>query len=246
MYTEFYDSHQFGDDNGCWTIYKKGAIDKIFVFSPLHADIQTIVVHFRDGKKFEWQTKYIDIYTHQYGLHVSWDGTRVFAQTWEMGLMCFDSRTGERLWKTQSRRGVTSVVVKEDTICCHRHEYSIQLLSIDTGEVLMEKRPANSWGFHILDSTHILCQVTARRWEVIRTTDLAVVDTIPKEQLCQPLIDAFNDISPYRLIAGCDFWGVDFDGNFLHLEPHWIGDPSLLCGHKFPVSISIPYTLKDK
>ncbi len=105
MYTEFYDSHQFGDDNGWWTIYKRGAIDKIFVFSPLHADIQTIVVHFRDGKKFEWQTKYIDIYTHQYGLHVSWDGNRVFAQTWEMGLMCFDSRTGERLLKTPKPSG---------------------------------------------------------------------------------------------------------------------------------------------
>ena len=231
MSCKFHGSHQHGDGKQWWTIYDKGPIEKIGTYWPPSGNIATITVIFRDGEKASWQTQYISSYTGQFNIPVSQDGKRVFAQTWEMGLMCFDSRTGERLWKTQSRRGVTSVVVNEDTICCHRHEYSIQLLSIDTGEVLMKKRPANSWGFHILDSTHILCQVTARRWEVIRTTDLAVVDTIPKEQLCQPLIDAFNDISPHRLIVGCDFWGVDFDGNFLHLEPHWIGDPSLLCGH---------------
>ena len=48
----------------------------------------------------------------------------------------------------------------------------MQLLDIKTGDVIKEKRPATSWGFTSLDSRHLVCQVTARKWEIIEAETL--------------------------------------------------------------------------
>lgn len=94
-------------------------------------------------------------------------GKYLLAQTWESGLLCLDSRTGERVWKTKSKRGITNLFVNDNTILCHQRERALQLIDLHTGEVLKEKRPATAWGFTSIDHNHIVCQVTAKRWEVI-------------------------------------------------------------------------------
>lgn len=110
--------------------YESGGIEKIHLEFP-GGDLPTVVtVSFRDSSEARWECKYFDAYNQQFGVSVSHDGSKVFAQTWEMGVLCFDSRTGERLWKTKSRRGVTTLVVNENTLCVHRHEYALQLLDI--------------------------------------------------------------------------------------------------------------------
>ena len=138
-----------------------------------------ITVHYSDGTKAEWKTKVIGGFITQFGVAISDDGTKIFAQTWENGLYCLDARTGERIWRTKSRAGITNIYVSHDTICAHKHEKALQLLDIHTGEVLKEKKPATAWGFHSVDHTRILCKVTARKWEVIDSTTLETLDTFP-------------------------------------------------------------------
>ena len=186
------------------------------------ADLPTLVtVSFRDGGEARWECKYLDGYHRQFGVSVSRDGSRVFAQTWEMGVLCFDSRTGQRLWKTKSRRGVTTMVANEKTLCCHRHEYALQLLDMETGEVLVEKRPAKSWGADILTERYLLCRTTARKCEIICTEDLRVVASLTRSELLAVEAE-LKAAAPAEEGNWC-FRGAEYDGKSLLLDYFWTG-----------------------
>ena len=89
-------------------------------------------------------------------------------------MFCLDAHTGEKLWRTKSKRGITNIFVNESTLLIHQRERALQLIDIHTGEILKEKRPATAWGFTAIDHKHIVCQVTAKRWEII---DAVAVET---------------------------------------------------------------------
>ena len=215
--------------------YENGGIKTIHLEFP-SGDLPTIVtVSFRDGGEARWECKYLTSYHRQFGVSVSRDGSRVFAQTWEMGVLCFDSRTGQRLWKTKSRRGVTTMVVNEKTLCCHRHEYSLQLLDMETGEVIAEKRPAKGWGADVLTERYLLCQTTARRWEIICTEDLRVAAVLTRNELLAVEAE-LKAAAPAEEGCWC-FRGVEYDGENLLLDYFWSGESRL--SRIVPVSYKI-------
>lgn len=163
--------------------YSDGAIELLQmvpgVYDP-NTDIceNDIMVQYRSGEKYTWKTRHIDGYNiGQFGIAVSADGTKVFAQTWDNGLFCFDAKTGDRIWRTKSRRGITDIFVGDDTVTAQLHGYAMQLISTRTGEVIKEKRPCTAWGFTSLDHRYIVCQVTARKWEIIEAETLDVKET---------------------------------------------------------------------
>lgn len=158
-------------NNNTAMVYDRGGIRCITIE---RGEVTAVHVYFADGTEAQWNTKWVSSYNYQFGLAVSLDGKYVFVQTWEYGLFCLDSRTGQQIWRTKSKRGITNIFVNEDTILCHQHERALQLLDIHTGEVLQEKRPATAWGFTAIDHRHIVCHVTARRWEVIDARTLEV------------------------------------------------------------------------
>jgi len=157
-----------------------GEIDpKTYAFSP-----SEITIQYRTGETYKWETQYITSYNMgQFGIAVSTDGTMVFAQTWENGLFCFNAKTGERIWRTKSRRGITNIFVGDSTITAQLHDYAMQLIDIKTGEVIQEKRPSTAWGFTSLDSRHIVCQVTSRKWEIIEAETLEVKETFTHKEI---------------------------------------------------------------
>ena len=159
-------------NNNKMTAFDNGAIRLITVALDGELDNTDVTVFFADASIAEWTTKLISSYNFQFGLAVSSDGKYVFVQTWENGLFCLDSHTGKEIWRTKSKRGVTSVFVNDNTILCHQRERALQLLDINTGEVLLEKRPATAWGFTSIDHNHIVCRVTACKWELIDTDTL--------------------------------------------------------------------------
>lgn len=152
--------------------FDNGAIRLITLDFDSTLDNADVTVFFADDSSAEWTTKWISSYNFQFGLAVSSDGKYVFVQTWENGLFCLNSHTGEKIWRTKSKRGITSVFVNDNTLLCHQRERMLQLLDMHTGEVLLEKRPATAWGFTSIDHNHIVCQVTARKWELIDTNTL--------------------------------------------------------------------------
>lgn len=135
--------------------------------------LQTVLVRFRNGEEAKWESELFSSYINsQFGIAVSGDGNCVFAQTWDRGLYCMDSRSGKRIWRTQSKKGITSLFVNRDTLLCHQRGCALQLLDVRSGEVLKEKRPARDWGFVSIDHSSIVCRVSAKRWELIRVSDL--------------------------------------------------------------------------
>ncbi len=161
------------------TVYEGGKIESIELFFSTETDMTSVTVEFKNGTSSVWQTKWLTSYMGVHGVPVSADGRYVFAPTWENGLYCLDARTGTVIWKTRSRRGVTSVFVHDNMVLCHQREHALQLLDIHTGEVLAEKRPATAFSFYSIDHGHIVCQVTARRWEILdaRTLEVKAVFT---------------------------------------------------------------------
>lgn len=155
----------FNDHNV--TAFDGGAVKLISFDFDCDLNESVVTVIFSDETYSQWTTKWLTPYNVQFGVAVSNDGKFVLAQTWENGLLCLDSRTGERIWKTKSKRGITNLFINDTTILCHQRERALQLIDLYTGDVLKEKRPATAWGFTSIDHSHIVCQVTAKRWEVI-------------------------------------------------------------------------------
>ena len=156
-----------------------GELDKkTYKFSP-----SKITIQYKTGEIYQWETLYINSYNMgQFGIAVTTDGKMVLAQTWENGLFCFDAKTGERIWRTKSRRGITNIFVGDNTITAQLHDYAMQLIDIKTGEVLKEKRPCTAWGFTTLDNQHIVCHVTAHKWEIIEAETLEVKESFTHKE----------------------------------------------------------------
>ena len=149
-------------------IYEYCAIKKI-TYSYIRAknQLSDIEICFFNGERSKWNADKLDgAYIRQFGISVSNDGKRVFFQTWENGLYCFDSHSGEKLWRTKSKRGITNIFVNDETLCCMQREKALQLIDIRTGDVLKEKKAAD-WGFTALDHNRIECQTSARKREII-------------------------------------------------------------------------------
>ena len=160
-------------------------------FGELEDTYSRVTVYFSNGAIAEWENNVINGYNIQFPVSVSRDGERVFIQTWESGLHCLSAKTGEKLWRTKSREGITTIYVNDSTVCAMAHDKAFRLLDVETGELIKERKPARAWKFHPVDSTHIMCQTTARIWEVIDTVTLESVEEIPakdkkavEERLC--------------------------------------------------------------
>lgn len=172
-----------GADPCLVTSYFSGSIERVYVISPHPDEENTVEVLFRDGSQYSWKNKHISIaYHRQFGTSVSRDGRFLFVQTWDKGLFCYEAKTGKQVWRTKRRLGITNIFVNEATVLVHQHDKALQLLDMETGEVLQEKKPARAWGFYYLDDRHILCHTCAKHWEIIRTEDLETVEIIPAKE----------------------------------------------------------------
>lgn len=169
--------------------YSEGVIESLHMV-PGQLDLKTykfspskITVQYRTGEVYQWETLYIDAYNmEQFGIAVTPDGNMIFAQTWTNGMFCLNAQTGERIWKTKSRRGITNIFVGDNTVTAQLHNYAMHLIDIKTGEVLKEKRPCTAWGFETLDNRYIACQVTARKWEILEAETLEVIKTFTDKE----------------------------------------------------------------
>lgn len=161
--------------------YHGGSIASIRVAWGMGGAPSTLDVTWRDGRSAHWSVSKpcIDVYADQFGLSVSPDGQRLFVQTDRSDLYCLDAATGQILWRSASKRGVTSLAVNDATLVAHQSGRALLLMDAASGEVLRERSPARAWNFFQLTLSHLICQTTARQWEIIRTADLGTVAVIP-------------------------------------------------------------------
>ena len=156
--------------------YSDGTIESVYLQN-LSSEFPKVTVTFRNGNIFSWKkAKSYVYYAPQFGISVSYDGRFVFFQTWECGLFAIDAKTGDEIWKTKSRRGITDIYVNKDTLVCCQHEKALQLLNINTGEVIKEMKTTD-WGFNSIDKAHIICHIKANQWCLIDAEKLEVLET---------------------------------------------------------------------
>ena len=143
-------------------------------------DVDEVTVNYRTGETYTWKCNYISSYIGQFGVSVSPDGERIFVQTWETGLFCFCARTGERIWRTKSRRGVTDIFVGDTTLTVQRHDYGMELISMETGEVIRELRPYGAWGFTAVNHRYLISGV--RKWDLIEAETLEIKERFSNKE----------------------------------------------------------------
>lgn len=169
------------DDVPCLTTsYAAGIIEQVKITHPNWEADHAVEILFGDGSRYHWTNSVMSIaYNGQFGISVSRDGRFLFIQTWDKGLLCYEAKTGNQVWRTKRRFGITNIFVNKSSVLVHQHDKALQLLDIETGEVLKEKKPARAWGFYMLDEHHLICQTCAKHWEIIRAEDLETVETVP-------------------------------------------------------------------
>jgi outer membrane protein assembly factor BamB len=139
----------------------------------LWIDLKQCIVHvfYSDGASAEWVSSVFDAYITQFGVAVSPDGKFIFAQTWENGLYCFSSKTGEKIWRTKSKAATVNLYVNEDTVCANRQNKRLELIHIKTGEIIATRK-MTIYEFFAVDSKHFMCRTTSKKWEIIDSDTL--------------------------------------------------------------------------
>lgn len=167
-------------------LYDNNPIIRLTIESFNKTDEPSVVeILCRDKNRYSWNTKYAcQVYTSQFGVSVRNDGGAVFLQNWDLGLHCLDVKTGERIWWKRSR--ITSIFVMENMLLCQKPNKTLQLLDINTGETLKERR-VDSWGFTALNHQYIICETKiserCHQWEIIRAATLETVQTFSHKEL---------------------------------------------------------------
>ena len=92
-------------------------------------NLNNVTIYYADGSVASWTNRLFDAYITQFGISISADGDYIFAQTWENGLYCISSRTGEKIWRTQSKAAVKNIYVNSNTICINRKDKCLELIA---------------------------------------------------------------------------------------------------------------------
>jgi len=142
----------------------------------LDLSLGKVNIYYTDGSVASWTNSFFDSYITQFGISVSLDGSYIFAQTWENGLYCFSSYSGEKIWRTKSKSAVKDIYVNNNTICINRNDKKLELINITLGEVIGERK-LTIHEFFAVDTHRFMCRTTSKKWEVIDSTTLETTDT---------------------------------------------------------------------
>ncbi len=134
-----------------------------------------IKVYYKDGSVAGWINSFFDAYITQFGVSVSKDGKYIFAQTWENGLYCLSSVTGETVWRTKNKSAIKDIYVNDKTVAVNNGDKKLKLLDINTGEVICERK-VNINEFCAVDETRFMCRTTTKKWEIVDSTTLETTD----------------------------------------------------------------------
>ena len=157
--------------------YSKGKIQKVDVRID-EEGVAFVTVSSVEGE-FLWTTDKIFIVAYmRFGIPVSQDGKYLFAQQDRRGMICFEAKTGKVVWKTKSKAEIAHVLVRKDHLCCSKARDEIQLIDIESGEILKSYRTPFDNRFKVLSDDIIFNHTRAKSWEVISAENLEIIETI--------------------------------------------------------------------
>ena len=173
--------------------YSKGKIQKVDVRID-EEGVSSVTVLSVEGE-FLWTTDKIFIVAYMmFGIPVSQDGKYLFAQQDRRGMICFEAMTGKVVWKTKSKAEISHVLVRKDHLCCSKARDEIQLIDIESGEILKSYRTPFDNRFKVLSDDIIFNHTRAKSWEVLSAENLEIIETILDSEIWQRR----NDILKYK------------------------------------------------
>ena len=155
--------------------YDVGKIKKIEVQTLNYdSNLSYVQVIMNDGT-YSWETDKIYLVGYMmYGVPVSQDGCYVFAQQDMNGLYCLDAKTGRIIWKTKSKAEISNVLVCPKHLCCSKSRDEIQLIDINTGEVIKSYKTPFDNRFEVINDNYILNHTRSKLWEILSSQTLEV------------------------------------------------------------------------
>lgn len=161
--------------------YDFGVITKVeaegFDFDSRLTKVQVFT---NNAEIYSWQTNNIYLVGYiMYGIPVSKDGRFIFAQQDMKGLLCLDARDGQIVWKTQSRAEYSNVLVGDTHLCCSKSRNEIQLIEIESGNVIKSYKTPFDNRFGVITDKFIANHTRSKSWEIISSETLDVVQEIP-------------------------------------------------------------------
>ena len=108
-------------------------------------------------KRFFPFPKWFDsTYNSQFGITVTKDGKRFFAQNWEKGLFCYSLETGKLLWHFK-RKHATLIILDDEKLVCFFADWGAAGIAICDGE-LLKRYPLSTdmSDYFIVDESHMM------------------------------------------------------------------------------------------
>lgn len=114
-------------------------------------DIKTVSRKMRKSSRDKKYIPLCSVYNDQYGITVSYDGSRFFTSRWEGGVYCFDSGDFTEVWKSNIGR-VRQIFTLKDCgrIFCERDGFGLVSLDMSSG-MGTENMTGTSSRFYRLD-----------------------------------------------------------------------------------------------
>jgi len=163
--------------------------EKKTLASDIEKFVGTCIIHFHNKPLKELSNIAFSVYNRQYGMPVSEDGSKLFVGDWDKGLCCYDTTSGERLWKYRPAK-VREIFVYPTYLVAVRAYASIIKLDIETGELISELRSGTLKDIYDLEYPYVLADSFRGKLCVIDVKSMSVVKdygSIFKNKVINPL-----------------------------------------------------------
>lgn len=168
-------------ENGFDTVYSRGCICRV----KANCRIGVLEFYWENGR-----IECVDIsnmveisvsYNSQFGISVTEDGTMFFVQSWESGLYCISTSTGELIWHLKKRKAY-EVFINKDQVVCRFFNSQAYSIDIKTGEILAIFKLSHDSIFVALSDEYILTGPKRGKFFVLNFA-VVTLATIPEKKL---------------------------------------------------------------
>lgn len=105
-------------------------------------------------------------YNLQFGITLTDDGMRFFVQSWELGLFCFETKTGKLLWRNKQKKAF-QLATHGNVVLCRYSGKCISAIDIETGSVIRSYPLTSGTTFNPLSPDYYLVGPKRGYYEIL-------------------------------------------------------------------------------
>ena len=164
-----------------------------------------------------FDTVFVPAFNSQYSTPLSPDGERLYVGTWRRGLFCYDTRSGEILWR-QGPGKVRQVDVVGADVIIEMADRGVYRRNARTGELLGQVKMGSIDAFFRIDSRRVFVGPKRGQYFVLSIPDLCATHVIPAEVLNPDRCLSFTLLEAYSAGASIIVSGWEQYPNMQYTE----------------------------